>query len=93
MTPEEFVDILRSHDRFIRGVPDGQRADLSFADLSNLRLPNINLQQANLTGVNLTNTVLTKSDFGSAELLCAIMPNTESEGSNFAVVVPICGAS
>jgi hypothetical protein len=53
-TPEEFVDIVKRHDRFVRGMVGGRRADLRFQNLANLRLPRINFQNAALAGANLS---------------------------------------
>ena len=50
LTPEEFVDIVKRHGRFVRGMVGGRRADLRFQNLSNLRLPKINFQNATLAG-------------------------------------------
>ena len=63
LSAEEFVDILKKHDRFVRRQNGGELADLKHQNLSGLKLPKINLQQATLTGINLSNCVLTAADF------------------------------
>ena len=46
MTPDEFLNIVRRHERHVNGWVGGARADLSHQDLSGLRLANANLQKA-----------------------------------------------
>ena len=50
LTPAEFVDIVKRHEKYVRGQSGGRRADLKFVNLAGLRLPGLNLQQAFLTG-------------------------------------------
>jgi len=62
-TPEEFVAIVKRHDRFVRGMVGGRRADLRFQNLANLRLPIINFQNAALAGANLGRAILSGANF------------------------------
>jgi len=57
MTPQEFVETLRRHSRFTRGLSGGARARLVNQDLPRLRLPELNLREGTLTGGNFSGCV------------------------------------
>ena len=68
MTPQEFVETLRRHDRFTRGLSGGVRARLVNEDLSGLRLPAINLRDGALAGIDFSGCVLEGADLSKADL-------------------------
>lgn len=47
-TPGEILPVLALHERWLRKLPGGVRADLTLQDLSSANLPSINLQGAKL---------------------------------------------
>jgi hypothetical protein len=53
MQPEQLKAILDKHAAYLRGDPQGQRADLYGADLYGADLSGANLSGANLSGANL----------------------------------------
>lgn len=57
MTGEQLKEILERHGRWLRGEPQGVRADLWGADLRDA-----DLRDADLTGADLTNADLTGAD-------------------------------
>jgi len=65
---EELSSILISHKLWLNGVPDGARADLSFADLSNVDLSDANLRDADLSCADLHGAILHDADLIGAEL-------------------------
>ena len=85
MDPDEFVGIIRRHERFVKGQAGGQRANLKDVDLSGLRLPGINLQSALLAGLNLKKSIVTGGDFRFADLFCANLEDLEGKETNFSV--------
>ena len=44
MTPQELVEILKRHERYAAGQPNGTRAILENQDLSGLRLPGLRVR-------------------------------------------------
>ena len=83
MTPQDFVDILRKHERFTRGLTGGVRATLRNEDLSGLRLPELNLRQSVLTGVDFGGCDLTGADLSDADLFGAVFDGAKSSGARF----------
>ena len=69
MTPQEFVETLRRHDRFTRGLTGGARARLVNQDLSGLRLRDLNLREGALTGVDFSRCVLEGADLRDSDLV------------------------
>ena len=53
VTKEKLMEILSSHKAWLRGEPDGSRANLSGANLSGANLSVADLIGANLSGANL----------------------------------------
>ena len=83
MTPKQFVDTLRRHERFLRGLIGGVRANLNGANLSGLRLPRINLQHAILNGTDFTDCQLPGANFSFADLGGACFNGAKSPGADF----------
>ncbi len=84
ITPQEFVETLRRHDRFTRGLSGGVRARLVNQDLSGLRLPELNLRESALTGVDFSGSVLAGADLSNADLFGAVFDDSDSSGVKFA---------
>ena len=84
MTPQEFVETLRRHDRFTRGLTGGKRARLVNQDLSGLRLPDLNLREGALTGVDFSGCMLEGADLSNADLFGAVFDDSDSSGVKFA---------
>ncbi len=82
MTPQDFVDMLRRHERFLRRQSGGRRAVLTNIDLSGLRLSNMNLREAKLTGVSFRKCRLVNADFSFADLFAADFAEAELTGAN-----------
>ena len=83
MTPEEFVSILRRHERHTRGLTGGARADLSHQTLAGLRLSALNLRGAKLAGVDFSGCDLAGTDFAQADLFGANFEGSKSSGASF----------
>lgn len=49
-------EILEKHEKWLRGEPDGERANLSWANLSDANLSGANLSEANLSGAKNVNS-------------------------------------
>lgn len=54
MTPVELVEILRRHDRFVKGKPGGARADLRGADLYGANFEHADATAANFERADLS---------------------------------------
>ena len=61
-------DILSKHLAWLRGEPEGKRADLSGANLSGADLSGANLSGANLSGANLYGANLSGANLSGANL-------------------------
>ncbi|MBM3506495.1 MAG: pentapeptide repeat-containing protein [Alphaproteobacteria bacterium] len=73
VTPQKLVDVLKKHDRYVRGLSGGARADLRGQNLSGPRLAGVNLRDASLAmarfnGARLVGAVLVDVDLSSADL-------------------------
>jgi len=68
MTPQELVQLIKQHERFVTGKPDGARANLQYQDLSGLRLPGLNLSHAVASGANFSTCQMMGTDFSHADL-------------------------
>jgi uncharacterized protein YjbI with pentapeptide repeats len=68
MTREELNAIVARHQRWLRGEPDGARADLTGADLTGADLTRAVLTRAVLTDAVLTRAVLTDAVLTDADL-------------------------
>ena len=90
-TELELKDILEKHFLWLKGDPNGERADLRWADLYGADLRRANLCRADLTGANLSKAdlsgaILKKADFSGANLGKADLSGANLSGSN------LCGA-
>ena len=85
-------DILDKHAAWLRGEPEGVKADLTGADLtgadlskanlSKANLSKANLSKANLTGANLAKANLSKANLTGANLSWANLSGTHLPGAN-----------
>ena len=86
ISQEEFNEILKKHEMWLKDEKGGERADLSgvnlrdadfrninltYTDLSGADLSNANLWNADLTNTDLSNTNLTSADLSDANLWSA----------------------
>ena len=67
MTKEKLNEILSAHKAWLRGEPDGSRADLSDANLSDANLSGADLSDANLSDANLSGADLSDADLSDAD--------------------------
>ena len=85
-------DILDKHAAWLRGEPEGVKADLTGADLtgadlskanlSKANLSKANLSKANLTGANLSKANLSKANLTGANLSWANLSKANLTGAN-----------
>ena len=75
-------DILDKHAAWLRGEPEGVKADLTGADLSKADLSEANLSKANLTGADLSKANLSGANLFGAGLAGALNIDTLSWNSN-----------
>ena len=68
MNREELNKILELHKKWLKGEPDGEKADLSDANLSDANLRGADLSDANLRGANLSDANLRGADLSDANL-------------------------
>ncbi len=73
-------DILKKHEKWLKGDPDGVRADLSVADLSGANLIGADLSGANLIGANLS-----VANLSGANLIEADLSGANLSGANLIV--------
>ena len=71
MTPHEIIRLLRKHDQWLQGKPEGAQADFSKLDLSGLDLSSVNLSRANLSDVSFKNCNLSGANLENANLYAA----------------------
>jgi uncharacterized protein YjbI with pentapeptide repeats len=83
MTPKEFVDVLKSHRRFVAGKPGGVRANFTLESFKGLRLPGVVLQAAKLTGTDFTRCSLPDADFAFADLYGADFTRADLSRASF----------
>ena len=83
LTSAQFVDLLRRHDRFTKGLIGGERADLKHQNFSGLRLPGINFRNAILAGADFGRCFLHSSDFTQADLFGASFKFADATGTTF----------
>ncbi len=62
------LDILDKHAAWLRGEPEGVKADLPGANLSKANLSGANLSKANLSGADLSGANLSKANLSGADL-------------------------
>ena len=88
MENKEIKEILENHKRWLRGEPNGIRANFSMADLSvadfngaNLRVADF--RGANLSGANFRGANLSGADFNGANLRVANFRGANLSGADF----------
>jgi uncharacterized protein YjbI with pentapeptide repeats len=78
MNPHNLRDILINHQRWLRNMRGGQRADLSLSDLRYFSLDGVNLHRTKFAGSNLAGASFIGSDLSEADMFGAIL-----NGANF----------
>ena len=86
MTKKELEAILKKHDDWLFGKPDGVRANLRRADLIGADLFGANLRGASLCGANLSGANLCGANLSGADLRGASLCGANLSGAN------LCGA-
>ena len=76
------LDILDKHAAWLRGEPEGVKADLTGADLSKADLSEANLYEADLTGAHLSWAKLPGADLSGANLTGANLLEANLSGAN-----------
>lgn len=67
MTNEELKTILEAHEKWLKGLENGERANLSGADLYGANLSEADLSGADLSDVNLDDADLWKTKLSGAK--------------------------
>ncbi len=80
---KKLKDILDAHEKFHKGYPGGERADLSGADLSKADLKKRDLTGANLAGSNLRKADLRGAKLSHADLSRADMRQADLRNCDF----------
>ena len=75
-------DILDKHAAWLRGEPEGVKADLPGANLSKANLSGANLSKANLSGADLSGANLSKANLYEADLSGADLSGAHLSGAN-----------
>ena len=76
------LDILDKHAAWLRGEPEGVKADLPGANLSKANLSGANLSKANLSGADLSGANLSKANLYEADLSRADLSGAHLFGAN-----------
>lgn len=84
MNQQELNEVLRLHQLWIEGNPEGKNANLEGAYLKGAYLVGANLIGANLEGANLSNANLSYANLEGARLESANLFMTSLEGANLA---------
>ncbi|HWW27906.1 MAG TPA: pentapeptide repeat-containing protein, partial [Caulobacter sp.] len=58
LSPPALKAAIGAHLRYLKGLPGGARANLSYVDLDNINLEGVDLSEADLTGVRLAGALL-----------------------------------
>ena len=82
-------DILDKHAAWLRGEPEGVKADLTGADLSKADLSEANLSKANLYEADLSGADLSGADLSGAHLSWAKLPGADLSGGNLSKALNI----
>lgn len=82
MTAEKLQEILRKHTLWLRGDPDGEKANLSDVDLRGTDLRMANLRRANLSSANLNDVNLRDANLSGANLYMANLCKANLSGAN-----------
>jgi hypothetical protein len=80
--PSELAEILRKHELWLIGEPEGESANLSEANLSEANLSGANLRWANLIGANLRGANLSEANLSEANLSWANIIQANLRGAN-----------
>ena len=78
------LDILDKHAAWLRGEPEGVKADLTGANLSKASLSGADLAGANLSGAHLFGADLSKAGLSGANLSKANLPAADLAGADLA---------
>lgn len=92
MTAEKLQEILRKHTLWLRGDPDGEKADLSCVDLRDANLYRVNLYCANLSGANLNYVNLCDADLRGTNLCMTNLRRANLSGANL-YMADLCNAN
>ena len=76
------LDILDKHAAWLRGEPEGVKADLPGANLSKANLSGANLSKANLSGADLSGANLSQANLYEADLSGADLSGAHLSGAN-----------
>ncbi|HSR56312.1 MAG TPA: pentapeptide repeat-containing protein, partial [Alphaproteobacteria bacterium] len=82
MTPQQIIEALISHDKWVRHMPGGQRANLSLMDLCGMSLTGARLARIKLTGADLTRSTLDGANLSDADLFAANLSKCDLTGAN-----------
>lgn len=82
MKIKQLNEILELHEKWLKALDGGVRADLSYADLRGIDLSGINLSYADLMGANLKGANLRYIDLSCAKLIGANLSDTDLKGAN-----------
>ena len=82
MTAKNLQEILRKHTLWLKGDPDGEKADLSGADLRRADLYRADLRRADLYGANLCGANLSGANLSGATLYGANLSGATLYGAN-----------
>ncbi len=82
LSAEVLQNVLARHRAYVRGEPDGERADLRGADLRGVDLEGVDLSGADLRGVDLRGADLRGVDLEEANLRWADLRGVDLEEAN-----------
>ena len=82
MKPSDLAAILISHERWLKGIHGGVRADLTLQELYGLDLSEANLKRAKLTGTDLSRCILIKANLEEADLFSANLRECDLTDAN-----------
>src|SRR5581483_5077407 len=82
MTADELREILGLHVKWLRGEPDGKKADLRGANLGGANLHGADLHGADLRGANLGGADLRSANLGGANLYGADLHGADLHGAD-----------
>ena len=86
-TQDELKIVLEKHEKWLKGLDGGERADLSGADLSGANLFRANLFRANLSCANLFRANLFRANLSGADLSGANLSCAQNAQMAFAMTV------
>ncbi|HUO08086.1 MAG TPA: pentapeptide repeat-containing protein [Phycisphaerae bacterium] len=82
LTPERLQEILKAHELYLAGSPEGTRADLSRKNLSEANLSGADLSRANLSEANLSRANLSRANLYGANLSGADLSGANLYGAD-----------